>query len=285
MQTAAKAWRWIVAGWLVLALGGLAADQEGTPFPGVRYVHRHLTQPRELDMHIVLIDLTLPGLRFATTAANGDRDGDTNLETTSTFVQRVGGQIGINGGFFSRGVWETLKGTCDLCSLAVSNGEQVSGWGRGQVVAINIAADNTVSFVHPVASPPTGFQTREGIALTNAIAGNCRLLEAGKLVAKGGNPSYPQTAIGVTADHHLILFVADGRQPAFSAGMTYEEVAKTLLEFGAVDAISFDGGGSATLAMQDSDGQVHVLNRPSDGMERAVGNNLAVILPQPPAKP
>jgi len=61
--------------------------------------------------------------------------------------------------------------------------------------------------------------------------------------------------------------------------MTYEEVAGVLKEFGAVDAIAFDGGGSATIVMADGrDGEPRVLNRPSDGKERAVGNNLGVII-------
>jgi len=61
--------------------------------------------------------------------------------------------------------------------------------------------------------------------------------------------------------------------------MTYEEVAGVLKEFGAVDAIAFDGGGSATIVMADGrDGEPRILNRPSDGKERAVGNNMGVIV-------
>ena len=48
--------------------------------------------------------------------------------------------------------------------------------------------------------------------------------------------------------------------------------------FPTVDAIAFDGGGSATMVMAGSDGEPKVLNRPSDGSERRVGNNLAVII-------
>jgi exopolysaccharide biosynthesis protein len=116
--------------------------------------------------------------------------------------------------------------------------------------------------------------------LYNTMAGNVRLLRDGVVLpGKGGDGTYPQTAIGHTSDHRLILFVSDGRQPEFSAGMTYEEVATVLKEFGAVDAIALDGGGSATVVMADGkDGQPRVLNRPSDGKERAVGNNLGVMI-------
>jgi exopolysaccharide biosynthesis protein len=118
------------------------------------------------------------------------------------------------------------------------------------------------------------------------LSGNIRLLKDGKILpGKGGNATYPQSAIGHTADRRLILFVSDGRQPQFSAGMTYEEVATVLKEFGAVDAIAFDGGGSATMVMADGKGgEPKVLNRPSDGRERPVGNSLAVIIAPPDAR-
>lgn len=46
-----------------------------------------------------------------------------------------------------------------------------------------------------------------------------------------------------------------------------------------MDAIAFDGGGSATIVMTaPATGKPQVLNRPSDGRERRVGNNLAIVL-------
>ncbi len=255
-----------------------ASDTETFPFDGVRYVHRHVSSPREIDMHIVIIDLNRPRVKFKTTGSNGDRDGETDLERTSQFVERCKAQVGINGGFFSRGWKERINGTCDLSSLAVSDGVLVSPWG-GQKDAVNIAADNTVTFVERAKGDTTGKMTEPDIELYNTISGNVRLVRDGKILAKGGNPTYPQTAVGHTSDHRLILFVSDGRQPGFSEGMTYEELASVFREFGAVDAIAFDGGGSATMVMTDgTDGRPKVLNRPSDGSERYVGNNLAVII-------
>lgn len=256
-----------------------AADTESTPFPGVRYVHRHTTEPREIDMHIVLVDLNRPGVRITTTGSNDDPETQTDFETTRQFVKRIGAQIGINGGFFGYTRKAVDAGKGDLCSLAVSNGKLICGWGHNQHDAINIGEDNTVTFVRRSAEDKSGSATIPEVKLYNAIAGNVRLIENGTILAKGGNPTYPQTAVGHTADHRLILFVSDGRQPDFSEGMTYEELADVLKEFGAVDAIAFDGGGSATMVMADGkNGEPRVLNRPSDGTERAVGNNLGVII-------
>ncbi len=267
-------------------LGGSAlhaADTESTPFPGVRYVHRQVSEPRAIDMHVVIIDLSQPGVRMVTTGANGDRPGETDLETTRAFVKRTGAQIGINSGFFGRTTKEQGLGGADLCSLAVSDGVKVSDWGTWVKDAINIGADNTVTFVTRAKDDTTGYMTTPDVELYNAMAGNVRLIRAGVVLpGKGGDTTYPQAAVGHTADHRLILFVSDGRQPGFSAGMTYEEVAVVLKEFGAVDAIAFDGGGSATMVMADGkDGEPRVLNRPSDGKERAVGNNLGVLIRPP----
>ncbi len=61
------------------------------------------------------------------------------------------------------------------------------------------------------------------------------------------------------------------------ARLTYEELALVLKEFGAVDAIAFDGGGSATLVMADvKDGEPKVFNCPSDGQERAGSHGPAI---------
>ncbi len=264
---------------LLCAPALFAADTESTPYPGVRYVHRHTTAPREIDMHIVLVDLKQPGVAIMTTGPNQDPDTQTDFETTCQFVKRTGARVGINGGFFgyTRKAVETGKG--DLCSLAVADGKLVCGWGHNQHDAVNIGADNTVTFVRRAKDDKTGSATEPEVNLHNAIAGNVCLIENGKILAKGGDPTYPQTAVGHTADYRLILFVSDGRQPGFSEGMTYEELAHVLKEFGAVDAIAFDGGGSATMVMADGkDGDPRVLNRPSDGMERAGGNNLGVII-------
>jgi exopolysaccharide biosynthesis protein len=270
----------LVATSVLAALSALrAADAESTPFPGVRYVHRHVTEPREIDMHIVLVDLKQSGVKIVTTGPNNDPDTHTDFETTRQFVQRTGAQIGINGGFFgyTRKAVETGKGI--LCSLAVSDGKRVGGWGHNQHDAVNIGDDNIVTFIRRAKEDKTGSATDPEVEMYNAIAGNVRLIENGKILAKGGNPTYPQTAVGHTADHRLILFVSDGRQPSFSEGMTYEEVTGVLKEFGAVDAIAFDGGGSATMVMATGeDVEPRVLNRPSDGQERAVGNNLGIIM-------
>lgn len=56
---------------------------------------------------------------------------------------------------------------------------------------------------------------------------------------------FPRAALGVT-ESALIAVVCDGRSDS-DAGMSLAEVADTMIELGADDAINLDGGGSASL--------------------------------------
>jgi hypothetical protein len=63
----------------------------------------------------------------------------------------------------------------------------------------------------------------------------------------------------------------DGRQPGYSVGMTNFELALALMRYGVVTGSALDGGGSTTMAYDGT-----LLNRPSDGSERAVAEALLV---------
>ena len=83
---------------------------------------------------------------------------------------------------------------------------------------------------------------------------------------------HPRTAIGVLGDGRALLLVVDGRQPELSIGMSLEELARLLLEFGVVDAINLDGGGSTTMVVGRT-----VVNHPSDPTgERPVSDAIVV---------
>ncbi|HEU4752525.1 MAG TPA: phosphodiester glycosidase family protein, partial [Armatimonadota bacterium] len=90
---------------------------------------------------------------------------------------------------------------------------------------------------------------------------------------------HPRTAVGFNG-RKLYLFVTDGRQPGYSIGMSLPEVAQVMKELGCTDALNMDGGGSSTLWVRGS-----VVNRPSDGKERAVANGLLVFSTAPQGPP
>lgn len=69
------------------------------------------------------------------------------------------------------------------------------------------------------------------------------------------------------------MIVVDGRQGNWSYGVSLERLQDKLLELGVKDAYNLDGGGSTAMYYSGK-----ILNRPSDGRQRSVANNI-VILP------
>jgi Phosphodiester glycosidase/Domain of unknown function (DUF4623)/Secretion system C-terminal sorting domain len=69
----------------------------------------------------------------------------------------------------------------------------------------------------------------------------------------------PRSSIGYTANKHLILLVADGRQAGVSAGATLPQMAAILQNLGCVEALNCDGGGSTQLATPNT-----FINTPSE---------------------
>jgi len=108
-----------------------------------------------------------------------------------------------------------------------------------------------------------------------------QLLASGKFVAQAEAANYseslmrlrhPRAAIGWREDGRLILVTVDGRQPQKSVGMTIEELANLMLEFGCREAINLDGGGSTTMVINNK-----IANSPSDQTgERPVSDVLLI---------
>lgn len=125
---------------------------------------------------------------------------------------------------------------------------------------------------------------------TEAMGGGPAIVASGRSLAVAGAEGFgssfatarhPRSAIGVTRDGRVILMAVDGRQ-AFSRGATLAELARYMLEAGAVDALNLDGGGSTAFVVRGN-----VVNSPSDGSERPVADSILVYatekLPAPTA--
>jgi exopolysaccharide biosynthesis protein len=83
--------------------------------------------------------------------------------------------------------------------------------------------------------------------------------------------SNPRSMLGqLGKDGTFVLVVADGRKTN-SKGLTAQEEAQVMLELGCVNAVNYDGGGSAELIVNDK-----IVNTPSDGCERSIGSSLFV---------
>lgn len=84
----------------------------------------------------------------------------------------------------------------------------------------------------------------------------------------------PRTAVGVAADGTILMMVADGRAPGYSAGLSIPETALVMKHFGAVSAINLDGGGSSMMVVNQQP-----LTLPSDAgnVERADGDGILLL--------
>lgn len=110
-----------------------------------------------------------------------------------------------------------------------------------------------------------------------ALGAMYRLLDNGQIGTGLSSERTARTAIGVKADGTVIFYTMDGKQPGYSIGATFTQVAQRLLELGCVEAVGLDGGGSTTLGLTTpAQETMSVVNKPSDGAERK--NSTAIFL-------
>jgi hypothetical protein len=283
---------------LVATLAGWAQASETVchPFVGVTYTVRAETAPRPLRMHIVDIDLAASGIRFRLTPHSGPLH--TGKQTTLGYLRQQQAQIAINAHFFEP--WPAPSpdpGTASLVGIAASDGQVYAPFLdkapkqyaiQPNAPGLNIDAGNHACIVHRNAADPSGYTVAEPVTLHNTLAGNEQIVTSGRVTAVHSDWNSrldPRTAIGLTRSRHLIFFVVDGRQPGISEGMSVPEVAHVLAgDYGIVDALGLDGGGSTTLAIADPTPRVVNVSvgvKDAPGTERAVGSNLAVFAQRP----
>jgi len=112
--------------------------------------------------------------------------------------------------------------------------------------------------------------------LTNGVIPNSFVGSEG-FDASFTDSKHPRSAVGINKDSTKVFFVAvDGRQPSLSVGMTLSELAAYMKSIGCYQALNLDGGGSTALVVRNQ-----VVNSPSDGSERSVGNALLAVLEAP----
>lgn len=198
---------------------------------------------------------------------------------------------GVNADFFDLGANPGLP-----TNLHVSGGRVLTPPNRRPVFAIDSAgrphiATFTLSGLDSlrIDDPRLARASLRPFHPLEAVGGRPILLRDSALVAgldsAGGvafaTTRHPRTAVGIAdGGKRLLLVVVDGRQPAWSVGMSLRETASLMLALGAREAINLDGGGSSALVYADRDSArvMRIANHPSDPTgERAVGNALAIV--------
>ncbi len=129
----------------------------------------------------------------------------------------------------------------------------------------------------PKKVPDAGFPgTARKFEAKNGIGGAPVLIKDGEirntykeeLIDINADERHPRTAIGITADKSLVLFVCEGRNMTEGVpGFTTGEVAQILKNYGCTDALNLDGGGSSLMLVNGKE-----MIKPSDGSQRSVAS-------------
>ena len=249
-----------------------------TLFDGAVTYHRRVYYlPHLVIAHVLVIDTKVKGFRVLVTPPDNSEGPPLDARTTTQFLDEFDAQIAINGdGFYpwwSYGPLDYYPQPDDPVTpngYAASNGK-VYAEGKGTEPVLYITRRGGLSFRKPG-------------RLYNAIAGDRYLVQGGEKVdGLDDTERDPRTAIGFNKNGRwLYLVVVDGRQPLYSAGATFDELADILLAHGAYHAMSLDGGGSSTMVIEDENGEPVILNTPIDqqipGRERPVANHIGIFL-------
>jgi hypothetical protein len=277
---------------LVLCSGGYLLYDRGRPAPvpvkqklyeGVLYRRLVRVFPRPMIAHVLTIDTKAKGIGFLVTPADTDGDRPLKARTTSRFLEEFGVQVAVNGDGFSP--WWS-RSVADYYPHA---GDPVAPFGFS-------ASDGNIYWDGEndgdIGVEPTLYiNRRNALSFNNrpnnvhsALSGDRMLVLKGQVIADLDNSEVePRTAIGINRNgRYLYIVVVDGRQPFYSDGATFVELAELLVEQGAFAAMSLDGGGSSTLVVEGEDGLPRLLNAPIDnylpGRERPVGNHLGIFV-------
>jgi hypothetical protein len=227
--------------------------------------------------HVLVIDTKTKGLRMLVTPPDNNDGPPLNARTTTEFMDEFGVQIAINGdGFYpwwSRGPLDYYPQSGDPVTpngFAASN-KKIYAWDDGLGPILYISRRN-------------GFGFRRPGNVYNAIAGDRFLVQGGeKEPGLDDRERDPRTALGFNKNGRwAYLVVVDGRQPFYSAGATFDELADILIAHGAFFGMSLDGGGSSTMVIQSENGEPLILNSPIDqyvpGRERPVANHIGIYI-------
>jgi len=193
------------------------------------------------------------------------------LETTSSAAKRYDAVLAINGGGFYS---EIRNGTsyAQLIGNTVIDGSLVEPFNGypGDLFFVGVNKKGQV-----VGNTPRRHEDIMNLNPAHGVSFTPILLQNGqKMIVpeKWKTTRQPRTIIGKYANDDLIMIVVDGRQGDWSVGVTLERLQDKLLELGVKDAYNLDGGGSSAMYYNGK-----LLNRPSDGRERPVVNNILVM--------
>jgi exopolysaccharide biosynthesis protein len=251
------------------------ADTVRTDVVSDGVVHRYIYSPKgpwaiytlEVDLDRCNAVVAVKGVD----SANGRIKTSVMLDELAKREPVLGG---VNADFFS-------LATGRPTNLLVVNGKMLTTPSKQPVLAFDVygaPSIGTFTFRNGFLEPFFPMQAVGGrplLARDSVILAAADTFGQASFIARN-----PRTAAGISRNgKHLILAVIDGRQKPYSDGTSLRETAEIMLALGARDVINLDGGGSSTLVYADpkDNGRLRIANRPSDKVERAVGDALGII--------
>ena len=277
---------------LALLVGGYSLYNRGRPAPvpmkeklydGITYRRIVHVIPRPMVIHVLTVDTKAADVGFLVTPPDADSDQPLKARTTSQFLDEFNVQIAVNGDGFSpwwsnslADYYPHVGDPITPLGFSASNGNVY--WKGENLEDVGIEPTLYVSRRNVLS-----FNNRPG-NVYNAISGDRMLLEKGDIVPGLDDEELdPRTAIGINRNgRYLYVVVVDGRQPFYSSGATFQELAEIFKAQGAYFAMAMDGGGSSTLVVEGEDGSPTIMNSPIDnyipGRERPVGNHLGIMI-------
>ncbi len=248
-------------------------------YDGITYRRVVNYLPHAMIAHVIIIDRREANVRYLVTPPDEIEGGSLQARTTSQFLNEFGVQIAINGDGFSP--WWSRSPV----DYYPHSGDPVTPLGftasGGTVYADGLQDEEPEPTLYINRRNELTFNLPPN-KIFHALSGDRMLIQGGEITT-GLDDSilHPRTAIGVNRNgRYVILVVVDGRQPFYSAGATYQDLAELLKDFDAYFAMALDGGGSSALVIKDKFGNTQTLNSPIDiyipGRERPVANHFGV---------
>jgi len=239
------------------------------------------------------------GVSFTTTDMNRQRANNELIMYTDSFPEEKTRQN-------QYGIEVVVTGVNKKVDSQLKFGEKVTGKVTavrpyGQYTSATIPKDGFVlsasgSENSKISSMKIGDSVSLTVDVDSAWKGSQFMLASGPLLVQNGKSALTidlnsprtrertsRTAVATDATGTRAYFVTvDGRQSGYSQGMTLIEFANYLVSLGIHNAINLDGGGStAMVTRRYGDVYPSLINRPSDGSERAVSAILEAVSTAP----
>jgi exopolysaccharide biosynthesis protein len=217
-----------------------------------------LTTERMYDTDIYIADITVSNTEYLKTAFALETYGRNIKAVTSSIAAESHAILAINGDYYG------FRDTGFVLRNGVLYRDTARAYGSDESLAIDSAGNFTIFH-----ESRTDAQALLESGVWQVLSFGPALIDGGVITVTANSEvaqsmgSNPRTAIGQVSALHYIMVVSDGRT-SLSTGLSLEELAQVMLDYGCAVAYNLDGGGSSTLWFI---GQV--INHPTDGRKAA----------------